>query len=157
MNPNRPNTTSTEPLPSDAPTKSPEERLAELRASKDKRDEAERQLAVANELEELELEERFCRSHGKRGQGFQIINATNLGAGFFVVRPPEAVLLKKFFSIEGDPSPEDVHELVAPCIVHPTRNEYNTAKSTRPLIANRCAGAIMDLAGAAREVRQKKY
>lgn len=140
-----------------------EARLEAARARKatrlEKEAAEEAQRAKHEELEELELEERFNQDLGKRGVDYEIVRTAVDGC--IVVKRGPAVLYKTFMQRMGKtdntPTPEDVHNYVGPCIVHPDKATFNKITGERPQVAVRCANALMDLHGAKGAADQGKY
>lgn len=129
-------------------------KLATAREAKEKREEARDDAAGARELEALELEERFEKELGPRGSMFEIVETID---GPIVVKLGEAVLFKKFkASLGGDPSLEEMHQFVWPCVVHPTVDKFNERTSLRPGLLVMCTDALVGLfAGKERAVAKK--
>lgn len=136
---------------------SPEEqeaRLEQARGAKAARDEARRLRDGAIELEALELEERFEREIGPRGLAFQLVTTA---LGTVVVRRADHVAYKRFQAVDGAKlSIEDVQALVAPHVVHPTREEYLATTKDHGGIAWACAKAMIEMFEAKRGVDSGK-
>lgn len=91
-------------------------RLEELRGAKAKREEIRLKAAEAQELAELELEEKLIADgRGERGVDFEILSTE---AGLFAVKKPEFLTAKKFNAVAADKvSEEDVIAFVSPNII----------------------------------------
>ncbi len=127
-------------------------RLAELRAAKEQREAMRAESAITREAEVLELESRFEGDLGERGAAFEIVTSAD---GPIVLKLPEAVLTTRF--LESKVTAADVHDFVMPCVVHPSKDDYRAIIAKRPLVANRCATALLSLAGAKKESDAGKY
>lgn len=135
-------------------TKTTEALLAEARARKAGRAAEADKIREARELAILLLEEQLEPVHGKLGEGFAIVDG---GAeGPIAVKLGEAVLYKAFHASidkakakgQGDGiTPEVCHVFVAPCVVHPTREEFNAIVLRRQGLVFACANALEGLYG----------
>ena len=128
------------------------EKLAELRAAKVEREKMRAEAEASREAEILELESRFEGELGERGAAFEFVTSAD---GVIALKLPEAVLTTRF--LESKVTAADVHDFVLPCVVHPSKDEYRAIVSKRPLVANRCATALLSLAGAKKESDAGKY
>lgn len=123
---------------------------------------AEREAVAAVAVERhqdaiLELEERFSRELGARGNAYEIVNEDNdCGVGPIVVKRAEDLAMKQWEAKEGD-TPEDRFLLVRPCVVYPEAGEFVRIATDRSKLVLRCCAAILALAGAKRAGRQGKY
>lgn len=142
-------------------TKSHDDRKAELAEKRKHREEAEEQRRKDAELEELELEDRFCESHGRRGSNFEILDFTEQNEGFVVLTRGEAVLHKKFKAAvekaEASVPDQALKDYVLPCVVHPSHDKFLELASRLPIAWNRCANAEYTLHGARRKVESGKF
>jgi hypothetical protein len=139
-------------------------KLAQLVAAREKLY-AEREAKMAEQA--LDHEERLAKFEsevGEHGRMFEWIDARDLGAGFIYVKRPEAVQHKRFLGAVDKantakrPLDEaDVAQYVTPNVLHPTREAYLTIASECPEIGNRCARAMMDLAGTRKADAGSKY
>lgn len=123
----------------------PREKLSRLRESNQKRDKDREEKKVLDEIERLELIAKFEKELGPEGQAFAIYDATHAGEGFFVVKHGEAVLYTSF--MESKITPTDRYDFVAPCVVHPTRAEFDAAQSRRPGINIELSNRLVGLYG----------
>ncbi|HEX8795452.1 MAG TPA: hypothetical protein VF765_31095 [Polyangiaceae bacterium] len=138
------------------------QRLRELRANKAKREEEEEREREARELEELELEERFSKELGKRGRDFEIVTMKWCEPIVLASKAEEGgfALYKRFMKAnagDNDPTPEDMHSYVFPCVVHPSKERFAELESKFPHIATRCANALIVLHGMKEKKDQGKY
>jgi hypothetical protein len=115
-------------------------RLAVLREAKAKREEARVKAAEAQELAELELEEKLIADgKGDRGVDFEIISTE---AGLFAVRKPDFLVAKKFNAIPAEKvTEEDVIGFVTPCILSDL-TAFRMAITDHAGIASRLAIAL---------------
>lgn len=115
-------------------------RLEELRAKKASREEARRLAAEAQELAELELEEKLIgEGLGDRGVDFEIVNTE---IGLFAVKKPDFLVAKKFNAISADKvTEEDVIQFVAPCIIG-DQAAFRMAVAAHGGVASRLAIAL---------------
>lgn len=127
----------------------PRDRLARARAAASARAakrEAEREAA---ELERLELEAKYEGEIGPIDRAFVIVDASDLGEGFIVLRLGEGVLWKTFSTSKMDVV--DVETFVLPNVVHPSRETYREIVMRRGFLADRCATSLAKLYGVKRE------
>lgn len=130
-----------------------DERLAEARQRKVKRDQDAELEAKARELHILELEEQYEQELcGRAGEAFTIIDAGPDGA--IVAKLGEAVLYKQFHAkIDknkemrgGDGiTPEACQIFVSPLIVHPDRAKFAEIVERRQGLLFRIANAVESL------------
>jgi len=129
-------------------------RLAELLAAKEKREHDREEAKAASQLAELELEERFEADLGPRGVAFEIIDLTDLGAGFVVVKRGEAVLYRQMKASKI--TEDDVQRFVKPQIAFPDKVEFLEITGTFYAVWTRCFDALVALHGfKAKEERGK--
>lgn len=131
-----------------------EERMAELRAKKDAIDAAREVARKVRAVEEMELEVRFDGELGSRGTMFELVDSGDLDEGFIVVKLGPEVLWKRFTSSKT--TNEDVHELVRPCVVHPSPAKYDEIVARRPALGVRAANALATLFGVKSETNAGK-
>jgi hypothetical protein len=127
-------------------------KLAEARAAKAARDAAKAEKDAQSELEVLELEAKLEGTAGSRGVMFEIVETAEGPIGL-VLGP--AVLHTRFMASKL--TPEDVHEYVFPCVVHPAKEKYLEIAARRPGIGLRCANALAVLYGAKAEATAGKF
>jgi hypothetical protein len=121
--------------------------LAELRERKAEREKARKVDNENAEIERLTLEEKFeTELGGPVGRAFDIVDASGLGEGYVVLKLGEAALLNAFMSAKENDA-VTTEAFVLPNVVHPTRDEYRKLVMRRPVIAARCAGALVELYG----------
>lgn len=132
--------------------------LADLMERKEKRAREREKEAAAFARKELELEDKFEEELGPRGQEFEIVNV--VGYGPIVIRRGEMVLYKRFQATMAggkDPSPEDIHAFVWPCIAYPEKSDFNAIVDKRPHIGMRMANALLALMGAKESSDRGKF
>lgn len=130
-------------------------KLAVLRALAEEREAARAEARELAELEGLELECRFEKELGPKGQSFAIVDASELGEGFIVVKLGEEVLWKKYKSSKMEPG--DTHDFVYPCVAHPSRERYVEIVARRPFLAERSASALATLYGVKLRTEEGKF
>lgn len=122
-----------------------EAKRARLLASKQEREQERAAKKLEAEVEELELVESFERTLGPKGQAFAMYDATSVGEGFFVVKLGEGVLYTTF--MESKMTPVDRYDFVAPCVVHPSRADYDRVQARRPGITVELSNRLASLFG----------
>jgi len=138
-------------------------RLEMLRAEKAARDEAREAKRLAYEIEELELEARFEAELGPKGIAWNILDLTNLGEGFVVVRPGETKAHKRFTGAisrvkDGQSIPDETFvAYVLPALAHPMEKEFLAIANRRHEVWPRTANAIGDLQGFVQRDNAGKY
>lgn len=115
-------------------------RLQVLREAKATREAARVKAAEAQELAELELEEKLIADgKGDRGVDFEIIPTE---AGLFAVRKPDFLVAKKFNAIDAAKvTEEDIIGFVTPCILSDL-TAFRMAMTEHAGIASRLAVAL---------------
>jgi hypothetical protein len=119
--------------------------LAKKLSDKAKRDQAREQEVKARKLEALELEEKYEAELGPIKKCFDIVETIE---GPIVLRLGEAVLFKTFkskFHGDKEPSLEDMHAFVYPCVVHPSADKFLERAGRFPALLVACAGALTAL------------
>jgi len=133
-----------EPAPA-APAPDKAERLRRAREAAKKRDEARAAERSDAELEGLELEERLEKTIGKRGQSYEIVDASEYGDGFIAVKLGEDVSFNTFKASKMDVADTDV--FVVPNLVHPSVDVYRRIVARRPYLADMAATKLAGLYG----------
>lgn len=133
------------------------ERLARLREEKAKRDRAWSDKQAEAEIRGLELEAKYSAELGRAGVDFAIVDATEHGEGFIVVKLGEDLLFRKYLDVvasteSGLADPAELHNFVSPSLVYPDQATYASIVRRRGFLANRAADALAALHG----IRQKK-
>lgn len=124
----------------------PRERLAEVRADMARRAEEAQRAKELAEIERYELLTRFeVELAGKEGIDFAIVDVTDVGAGFVVLKLGPNALWKAFSASRMGEMDQDA--FVLPCIVHPERDKYRRIVSERAFVGDRCANALAGLYG----------
>lgn len=121
------------------------EKVAALRARKAQREKAAEVLSTVAELQRLELEERFEAELGPLGSAYVIVDVSDLGEGFVVLKLGEGVLWNTFKSSKMNVV--DTEAFVLPNVVHPSRDEYRALAARRGFVPERCAGELATLYG----------
>jgi hypothetical protein len=132
-----------------------EERRAKALEWKAKRDAEAKAAAEQAEIEELELEQRFSDGAARRGRDFEIVNLSDLGEGFVVVKLGEAVHHTSF--VAGKQDEASVNRYVLPNVVHPTREQFKAIFNRRPQVLIRSANALATLYGVRKEADAGKF
>jgi len=124
-------------------------RRAKLAAAREAKAAREAALQVEREEAEIaraELVERLeHETGGREGDAFAIVDATDVRAGFVVVKLGDFVLFKAFSNSKM--TEVDVDAFVLPCVVHPSKDEYRKLAMQRAAIPLRCANALASLYG----------
>lgn len=135
-----------------------QKRLAELRQKKAKKEAAREDRAAADELVELELEEKFEKElGGERGVVFEIIGTPD---GHVVVKLGEWVAYKRFTlakRVNDLPTPEDIISFVESNRVYPDREKFMAIVNKYGAVATRCASAITTMHQGRRKEDEGKY
>lgn len=132
-----------------------DEEFARELAKREQREKARVDARKRNRLEGLKLESKYEDELGPIGVEFQIIDASELGEGFIVVRRAEEVLWKRYMASKQTPA--DEHELVLPCVVHPAKEKYLEIIGRRAFVESRCATAIGALQGVRTRHEEGKF
>jgi 23S rRNA-/tRNA-specific pseudouridylate synthase len=74
---------------------------------------------------------------------------------FVVVRKPHELVYKKFRD-RGKTDTVSCLELVKPCLVHPSKEEFNAICEQKPAMADAAAGAVLYLGGVRAESQEGK-
>lgn len=132
--------------PSPPVPKSTAEKLAELQKRKAEREKAEADKRTAAEVEALELEERFTEKlGGDIGKAFTIVDVSDLGEGFVVLKLGADVEWNTFKSSKMNVV--DLDTFLAPNVVHPTLDAFRQLAKRRAFVPERCATALATLYG----------
>lgn len=107
-----------------------EEKRAFVAAAKQRRDAREEQRKLDAKYEHDKLSERFeSELGGPEGQQFAILDMTSVGEGMFVVKLGPSILWKTYW--DSKMTDVDKCDLVAACIVHPSKEQYLAARGRR--------------------------
>jgi hypothetical protein len=109
---------------------------AKLEADKADREEKEENIL-------LDLEEK----HGLEGDKLAVCRTDK---GMVVMTMPLAVVWKRFASLK-EIKPEDVDRFVRPCVIYPSKEEFNALVDNLPASLIQCGDALATLAGVRRE------
>lgn len=119
-----------------------------LKASRDALAVIEAKADEAEELRELAVNEvtiKLAETHGLPGKDFAVLDTT---AGPIALKPGLTVYWKKYLAKvpdKGQPTHEDAYAYVAPCVIHPSRDDFDKILETRPAIVQQCANVLTDL------------
>jgi len=102
---------------------------------------AQRELAEDRELDRLEAE------HGKVGRVLLMVRSE---VGAVIVKRPHMATFRKFQEAK-DIGTKELENLVQPCVLYPTRAEFDGMLKELPFLLNRCADAVSTLAGVRKE------
>lgn len=133
------------------------DRRTQLVAAKAERERKRIEEKDALELELLELEEKYESELGPVGRKFLILDLTELGEGFVVLKQGETVVYKRYSEAKNK-TDKEVEEYVLPCLVHPTTEKFLEIVNTRyPEVLYRCAHAVNRLFGKKSEDDMGKF
>jgi hypothetical protein len=125
------------------------EKLARARADQARRAEERAAEKEAAELEHFDLVSRFEKELGVLDRAFTIVDLSELGEGFVVLKLGEGVLWKTFVASKMDVV--DTEAFVLPNVVHPSQDTYRDIARRRGFVATRCANALAELYGVKRK------
>jgi hypothetical protein len=134
-----------------------EQKIARLTKAREERDEAARLAALAHQALCLELDDRFSRELGPRGQAWELVNEDNTnGEGPIVVKLGDPVAHKLWQSKPGA-APEDAFRYVEPSVVYPAKDVFTAIVNRRPQLLLRATAAVTALFGFSEGVLRGKY
>lgn len=134
----------------------PKDRRAELLANRALREKAAADVQQAHELLCLELEDKYCKEYGPRGQAWDMANEDNTcGEGPICIRLGEPVSHKTWQA--SGTSPEDKQTYVTPWIVYPERTKALEILNRRPELLTRCVMVLNRLFGFSQATLQGKF
>lgn len=130
----------------------PEERLAAIKAEREKlakaREERELAASVASELEResraLEADKAIAEAEEKYGASK--IAAVHTDLGVIIVRRPHAAIFKRFQD-SGEATYEEFDKLVRPSVVYPDKAKFDAILDELPATMGRLGNAVATLAG----------
>jgi hypothetical protein len=138
-----------------------EAQLAEIRSKRAKLAEARELRALPSAAEQLATEqraladdealERLELEHGPVGKAIEIVR-TDVGA--VIVRRPHMAVFRRFQDDSKDTAA--LEKLVRPCVLHPSKAEFDRMCEELPFTLQRCADAVCKLAGIRKEDIQAK-
>jgi hypothetical protein len=105
----------------------------------------QRALADDEALERLELE------HGPAGKAIEIVRTE---VGGVIVRRPHMAVFRRFQDDNKDTAA--LEKLVRPCVLHPSKADFDRMCEELPFTLQRCADAVCRLAGIRKEDIQAK-
>lgn len=134
------------------------EQIDALRKDKEARDKVLEEKMDQIELLDLQLEEKFTKELGARGEEFEIVPTIY---GVFAFRKPDELTFRKAQLKIGDGKKEDraiaIHHLLASCLLHPSAVDFGRIMGERPGIGSaQLLPAVAKLAGSGEEVRRSK-
>ncbi|MBA2683809.1 MAG: hypothetical protein H0U66_04905 [Gemmatimonadaceae bacterium] len=91
------------------------------------------------------MEDKYEDELGPINRAFVIVDASDLGEGFVVLKLGLDVQWNAFKASKMNVVDTDM--FVAPCVVHPTLDAYHALVKRRAFVADRCAGALATLFG----------
>lgn len=105
---------------------------------------AERALAADTRLDELEQE------HGKIGVCIQIVRLDDETDGRAVIlKRPNMTVFRRYQ--DGKNESKDVDNLVRPCVLYPSKAEFDLLVQEKPFLIVRCGNVCSTLAGVRRD------
>ena len=140
-----------------------EARLAEATARRQAAEEKrEARLTASTLLARVEAEELAARDaeaverceqeHGAIGKALRLVETEQ---GAIILKRPHPATYKRFRD-KGEANTAAFDKLVRPCVVHPGKVEFDRMLEEMPAILDRCANAVVELAGfRAREISGK--
>lgn len=121
---------------------------AEIAKLEEKAAERERARAVEAKqakLQRLKLIDQFEEELGPRGREFEIVDLTEQGEGYVVVKRALSVHMRAFKASKMTDA--DHFDLVKTCVVYPTIDEFKAIAGRRDFAVTRCATAIAEMHG----------
>lgn len=141
--------------PENAP--SVRKQIEALRKNKESRDKAAEEKLDQIELLDLQLEEKYCKELGARGEAFEIVPTIY---GVFAFKVPETIVFRKAQRRISDGKKEEVaiaiHHLLVSCLLYPSQEEFGRIMDGRPGLGTTLLPAVAKLAGSSEEVRRSK-
>jgi len=123
-------------------------------ARESKREDAARLQRLTDELEaeeraaaNLDVIEGVEKDHGVEGKTWRRVNT---GAGMIIVKRPHIATFRKYQD-KGKTDSASLDALVRPCLLHPTKAEFDRIVNEEPAALMRAANAVCYLAGVRRE------
>lgn len=136
------------------------ERAAQLRQEQADREAADKDAEEEFQLQELELVARFAKSHGRQGVDWAMVSDARFRLAVVVKLGSDLAFRKYIDAVnasEGGVDATELYNFVAPCVVHPSQEEYADIARTRGFIANRCAEALSALHGTRQKTQNAKF
>lgn len=129
---------------------------AELERVREERAAASEQLAELEREQQALADERvisaMVEEHGPLGKAIDVVQTDR---GVIVVRRPTAMKFRRFQD-KGSFGSDDVLEFARPCVLHPTRAEFDSILDELPATLARVANVLVTLAGQRTEELAKK-
>lgn len=131
-----------------------EEKIAAAREAREareaKREDSARAQKLADELEaeeraiaDLDVIEKIEVEHGPENKKWRRVNT---GAGMIIVSRPQLATFRKFQD-RGKTDSAALDQLVRPCLLHPTKAEFDEIVKQEPAALTRASNAVCYLAG----------
>jgi hypothetical protein len=131
-----------------------EEKIATARAAREareaKREDSARAQRLADELEaeeralaDLDVLDKIEAEHGPENKRWRKVPT---GLGLVVVKRPALATFRKYQD-KGKTDSASLDQLVRPCLVHPTKAEFDRIVEQEPAALMRAANAVCYLAG----------
>lgn len=133
--------------------------LADRIARADARDAARAKLEADEKLDarltRSEIAERFEKElSGREGREFAIVDVTEYGEGFVVVKLGSSAYFKAYMA--SNKSEMDADVFMSPCVVHPAIDRVRAMVSKRLWIGTRITNALVVLNGIENEAQKGK-
>ena len=123
-----------------------DEQLAKMREAKEAKAKAAKEAAALRELEEFNLEQKYeAELGGPRGVAFELVDATAFGGGFVVLKLGARVLWTRLQASKVTDG--DIQDFCAPCVVHPSKEDFKALVMARPGLLGACGKALGRLYG----------
>lgn len=139
-----------------------EQRLRELREQRQKLEDEREARAQPSVAELIAIEERKLleqqklaeleAQHGKLGREIDVVDSPE---GAVIVKRPTMNVFRRFQD-SGTTESKDFEQLVRPCILYPSRAEWESMCEKVPMLLAQCASACIRLAGLRAEDIRKK-
>jgi hypothetical protein len=132
------------------------EKLAAHRKKQADKDAAEAIRREGLELEKFELIDRFEKElNGKLGRDFEIVDDSEEGEGFIVVKRGEAVQFRTY--MDSKQTGMDREQFILPLLVYPSKDVFLGRINRRDFVGVRCVNALAKLAGLKQDVEAGKF
>jgi len=126
--------------------------LAEAREARQQPTEAELLAIEQRELAAEQALEKFEQEYGRVGRAIEIVRSD---VGSVIVKRPHMATYRKFQDDARDTT--SAEKLVRPCVLYPSKPEFDRMVEELPFLLVRCADAVCTLAGVRKEdVRAKQ-
>jgi transcription initiation factor TFIIIB Brf1 subunit/transcription initiation factor TFIIB len=126
--------------------------LNDAREERAKPTKAEQLALKRREAKELKALEALEKEHGAVGKEIDIVQSD---VGAVIVKRPTMTTYRRFQD-SGKVETKDFEQLVRPCILYPSRAEFDQLVDQRPMLLAHCADACISLAGLRADQIRKK-